>query len=182
MASIEEAVRHLEAVTTEIELLRDSVASHRQATLGLEAIASSLGTLSIGLDRLPAEVLAEFAGVAELVEQLRRAFLPAGALHVSLTDLSHRVDQAASEAKVATAQFREELDTTRTELRDLRSLVIEGQRDLGETVRAVQSDLTALNGLARRGFWDLLRGKSAARRAFDAPLNVSERSPESGLS
>lgn len=220
MASIEESVRHLEAVTAEIKSLRDSVARHRDATLGLEAIATSLSTLSSELERLPGGVRAEFSEVAELVEQLRKAFLPAGSLHVSLNDLSRRVDQAASEVQVATAQFREELSATREELRDLkvvvidgqetlrgtvqdivsgialslrqelsgtreelrdlRSVVIEGQRDLRETAREVQSNLTALNGLSRRGFWDLLRGKSAEPRAFDEPRSVSKQSPESG--
>src|SRR3546814_2464888 len=85
--SPEATVRDLEAVTAWITRLRDAVAEHREAALGLDEIATSLGELARQLPLLPGEIQSQFSGIPALVSSLETALRPTGTLESAIKDL-----------------------------------------------------------------------------------------------
>src|SRR3546814_19547455 len=91
--SPEATVRDLEAVTAEITRLRDAVAEHREAALGLDEIATSLGELARQLPLLPGENQSQFSGIPALVSSMETALCPTGTLESALKDLVAATEQ-----------------------------------------------------------------------------------------
>src|SRR3546814_18946131 len=81
--SPEATVRDLEAVTAEITRLRDAVAEHREAALGLDEIATSLGELDRQLPLLTGEIQSQSSGIPALVSCLATSWAQTGTLERS---------------------------------------------------------------------------------------------------
>lgn len=177
--SIEETVRGLGSVTEEINKLRDVVSKHRDASLGLTSVATTLSELSQQLMQLPSGVKAQFSGVAQLVRDMDASLRPAGALQSSIRELVVSNERLLSEFHAERDLIRSELRSLREESKaaqnsmrelqnqmheDLRQLSILGKEHAATQTRetdAIKARLAKLTGLARRGFFALLRGKDA---------------------
>lgn len=191
--SIETTVRHLESVTVEIANLRDAVAGHRNAALGLEAVAATLSSLSQQLQRLPTDVKSEFAGISDLVTQSRDALRPAGTLEGAIRELARGNEQLSADLQREREILNGEMRSFRQEIGGVRALINEqfqqshaDIKNIAEQVsrsdsqlaelrkgldrfsstqardaEAIKTRLAKLTGLARRGFFALLRGKDA---------------------
>lgn len=123
--SLETTVRNLETVTAEIGRLRDAVADHRSAALGLEAVSNSLAELTQQLPSLPREVKSQFSGVSQLVSSLEAALRPAGALESTINSLVASNEGLLQELLSERKAFRSELQAFREDAAALRALVSE---------------------------------------------------------
>lgn len=191
--SIETTVHHLESVTAEIKKLRDAVAVHRDAALGLETLTTKLTDLSQQLQRLPAEVKSQFSGVAQLVTQVGDALRPAGTVESAVRELvlgnEKLLAQLQRERELSSGEMRglrEELSSLRvlvskqnqqthdslqqiatqtsasdTHLTQLAQRFDKSSSSQARDTEAIKTRLAKLTGLARRGFFALLRGKDA---------------------
>lgn len=137
--SLETTVRDLETVTAEIKRLRDAVVDHRNATLGLEAVANSLGELTRQLPSLPREIQSQFSGVSQLVSSLEAALRPAGTLENTIKNLVASNEGLQQQLLSERDVFRSELQAFREDAAALRVLV-------SELHAKTQSDLAGVHG------------------------------------
>ena len=192
--SIETTVHQLESVTAEIKKLRDAVAVHRGAALGLETLTTKLTDLSQQLQHLPAEVKSQFSGVSQLVTQVGDALRPAGTVESAVRELVRGNEQLLAQLERERELSSGEMRSLREEVSSLRGMVSKQNQQTQDSLQqivtqvsasdtrliqlgqrfdkssssqahdseAIKTRLAKLTGLARRGFFALLRGKDAA--------------------
>src|SRR3546814_20924032 len=102
--SPEATVRDLEAVTAEITRLRDAVAEHREAALGLDEIATSIGELARKIPLLPGEIQSKSSGITAMVSSLDTALRTHGTLQQATYDLVADNDQPDKHLNSGTQQ------------------------------------------------------------------------------
>ena len=204
---IESTVRRLELITTEIGGLRDAVASHRNAGLGLDAVARVLGELSTELSRLPSELRSEFSGAADLIERLGAAVQPAGSLENVIRESMRENGEGMSEIRRDRDSINQAMRSYREDLGTLRALVVEQQEqivrqdvELLEAMREFREEVSdfrnsvvgQLNALEKRidasaatqsRDAETIKGKLAkltglARRSFFALLRGKDAPPD----
>jgi len=143
-ASIMTTVRHLESVTTEIEKLRDAVASHKATAEGLDKAGIVLADLSQQLERLPSELKLEFAGVSDLVSRLDEALRPAGSLEREIRELVSGNAQLVARLLNEQAELGARIESNK---RDSMEVVAQHQREreaMAGEMRSVREEVKEL--------------------------------------
>ena len=157
--ALETTIRELGSVTSEIGRLRDSVAQHHTAALGLDSVAATLTDLTSLLKQLPTELRNEFSGVSVLINQLEIALRPAGVLESTIGDLVRSNEGLLSQIHAERELLLTEMKGFRIDVGSVRELVQElnGQlrAEIGEVhaatqQRATSSELLAVHGDVRQ--------------------------------
>ena len=173
--SIEATARDLEIVSREIGGLRDAVARHKDASVGLESAARSISELASGLSRLPSELRGEFSGAAELIRQIDLSLKPAGSLESAVQAIGNEARAQREQIAVITAsveRIEDGVSKIFAQMGEHQTAIISMIGDLNTQMKAAESKsmretdaikarLAKLTGLAKRGFFALLRGKDA---------------------
>lgn len=169
---IESTVRRIEFITTEISGLRDAVASHRNAGLGLDAVARTLGELATELSRLPSDMRSEFSGAANLIDNLGAAVKPAGALETVIRESMRENGEVLAAIRRDRETMDQAMSSFREELASLRGLAIEQQKELvresGEALAAMARNREALDHAMREFREELSDFRSSVAEQLDA--------------